>query len=375
MDVDNVSAAIYSLKVINDALIDQESKGKHLTPGSEILVNGPVRDAIATIPNAYVTNDAPQRVVGISAEAMGAMHINMNQMGEYFGMGQRKATETGVVDKYAKSYFDLGLRRTNRIVLIVQREISEFEFFYASSPEREREQGLHRIEFAGDENALKFLSKETSLDRPVKGSIFLEITPQMIINNILHIRFNPVGAEFIQGEIERRGGIMNAVNATMTNPAMLQIADPIAVYLKIWKDVGGEHDPSHLLGDDARDRISIPPEQEWVLIQAGVEVMPHRLDDDEEHLKVHEIQRLEALTMKLSDTVKARLDEHIEQTVMKIQQAATTNPMGMMAEAPTQGQQGSQNTAGTQNANMENMNIKGMPSPGGGAVKMTGGMG
>lgn len=363
LDLDNVNAAVNAVKVIQKAMISSNSKGKHLTPGVEIDVVGDAREAITLMPNTYVPNDAMARIGMVKDEASLAMHLNEPQKGEFFQGGLRKATEHQIVEKYAQSYFNIGLRRTNDGVLKpVLRDISELEYFYASAPIREKEEGIYTSMFKGSKEDVDYLTELMSVfsHDPLQAYAFVEMTPQMIIENILGMDFLPVGSDFIQGEAERRGGVMKAVEGTMSNPILAQIGDPVAIFLEIWRTVGGIRDPERMMGEDGRDRFSYTPEDEWILMQAGAERKTHRLDDHAKHLKVHIIQQLAARTMRISDTVKSLLDQHIEDTQERLVALTTTNPTGIMTEAPTQGQEGSQMTLGAQGANMGNIQPRGV---------------
>lgn len=341
--LNNLSFGIDGILVFDGTRIHKSSRNKPMHPGREIEFNGPIDHALDIIRTNDITQGTFADSAQIDRETESTMGQSENALGQYFGGGRRLATEVqSVAAATSQRGSQMVQRMQDLIITPQQNEITRMEV------DRLRGERIVRI-------------KEKGRFR------YLTITHEFIEEMASQIYFEAKGSAYVNHEQIKAAGAMNAANVLMNNPMLAQVMNPIAVAQWIARDVGREPKPDRFLKPGLQNQPHNPPEIEYLLMRQGVELEPHPLDDDQQHLKEHYIQLERVQTMKgqgMSAEGVMRLEKHIALTEKKIEgmqqmAAQQAGPVGNVLP----GQEGSQETAGTQGANLENPQPQGVGPP------------
>lgn len=335
--IDAQAASIFGTRFTDMSRISEDDQGTPMAPGAEIGTLGDPSKITFTDRANEVGQSSLQDIQLIENDGDGLFHINDNTLGRYFSSA-RLATEVQKVDQNQANYTGQKIEGVERTILSpMLNKITSLELLYIDKDE-----------------------KLSWFDPKVGHNRVMTLTREEFEMYAAAIRYEAIGSRWVNEHDRMAAGILNAFNSTMGNPATAQVSDPVAIHQLIWKFVGNILDPQDLLNADSRDRFSYDPEHEWLLMQQGISLDTHRNDDNEEHRRVHEQQRIGAEVSGISPSIINLLVQHIEKTDEAIAAMSTTNPTGMMGMAAP-GQDLSQFTQGTQGANLGNPQPNNMP--------------
>jgi len=342
--LDNFGKGIDGIVAVNDSVLSADSKGKPRHAASEILFDGPVQGNFEIIHTNDVTYGALEDRKYNQLVASGLGGITENMSGQINPGGRRLATEIQSVEAG-------GANRGGQLVDRIEQSIL--------TPLMN---DMTLIEAARMNSVVNLVIQE-------KGDYAFPMIDSEFIRRMTNkIRFIANGSTFVnQREIEM-AGIINFANTFGANPIAQQFLEWPALLSIAAKRVARLPDPDVILSDQAKSKISIPPDMEWILMQHGIEPQPQYNDDDEHHLQMHQMQYERALLQlqegKIDEVTVMRLQKHIAATQQKItrkQQASAAQPGPMPTALP--GERGSENTSGTQTANVRNPQPPGVRPP------------
>jgi len=343
--LDNFGTAIDGIVVTNDGVISPESRGKPRHAGSEIKLDGPVAGNIDILRTNDVTYGVLEDRKYNETVATGLGGITENDTGQMFPGGRRLATEIQAVQAGSAN-------RGGQLVERIEQSILTPMMNDMTLLEAARLGTNFQIETIEEKGEYAF---------PL-------ITPEFVAVMANKIRFIANGSQFVnQREIEM-AGIINFANTFGQNPVAQQLINWPALLSIAAKRVAHLPDPDVILSDQARSKISIPPDMEWALMKIGYEPQPQYNDDDDQHMQMHQLQMQRAQLMleegKIDEATVVRLQKHTALTQQKIaqKQQASAAQAGPVATA-LPGERGSQETAGTLSANNQNLQPKGVRPP------------
>lgn len=340
--LNNLSFGVDGVVAFDGTRIHSDSRGKPIHPGTQLEFNGPISDAFDVYRTTDITQTTFNDTALIDREVESTMGQSENMLGQYFGGGRRLATEVQTVTAAASQRGGDMVRDIQDLIITPQQnEITRME--------------------------LDRLTSEIKIRIGSAANLrYVVITPEFIERMAKQIWFEAKGSDYVNSEQIKAAGAMNASNVLMNNPLTAQILNPIAVAQWIIRTVGREPKSDWLFKPEAQNVRSIPPELEYILMRQGVELEPGPLDDDQQHLVEHyaQLERIQKGREKVTPETLQRVEQHIALTEQKIAGMiqAMSRQMGPVSNV-LPGQETSQETIGTQEANLMNPQPSGVGPP------------
>lgn len=349
MQLDDASTGVDGIPVQDTTRVNPESQGATIVHGKTVKVDGPIDGAFDIISTRGVTQQLWMiRQYVRSNEMPGISGITENMAGRMFS-SRRLATEIQAVQQG-------GANRGGQWVQSVQDDILTplMNDFNELESARMQNEYLDFIVRGEDEGLVAEFPITQEFVRRIAGLC----------------RFEAQGNKFANQKEMKRAGIINFLNTFGMNPNSAQFLNWRNLTAYGARVLAECPDPEQLLMPDIGAQISIPPELENELIlERGRNLEPQFLDDDKEHLEVHQaaMARAEIDVMLPENDIDSegieRLMLHLKKTMAKLaaKQQQTAQPGPVSPTLP--GQENSQNTAGTQMANMNNAEPAGVGPP------------